>query len=151
MTTLVSVAGWIVVVAFAATFIVSIAALIGWIKVDEKYRSRLFTSCVLKFVAAGCFLFYSGFSHAEPRYCGDWKGTIYWYDDYSQTLFNYQGKTPDFQPLNRVQKATYTFTNRALESTKDSVLGRSKTVRRLTRSLPLCRAVSSLILRTSSH
>jgi hypothetical protein len=93
--------GWVIVGAFAITFVVTIAALIGVVGIQPQYLSRLFTKLILEIIAAGLFLFYNMLGHSGlPPYGGEWKGTIYWYESYAQTLFNYRDADPEFKPVN---------------------------------------------------
>lgn len=67
--------GWIVVVAFAITFIVTIFSLIGKISIEQKYFKFLFFKLLLEIVAAGFFLFYSGVQPlaSTPDLVGEWE------------------------------------------------------------------------------
>lgn len=52
--------GWLVVLAFAVTFTVTILALIGRVIIDRGYMKALFAKLILEVIAAGFFLFYQG-------------------------------------------------------------------------------------------
>jgi hypothetical protein len=90
---------WVIVISFAITFLVTISALVGRYRIEEKYLSKLFTALILEIVAAGFFLFYHPVSRAQP-YTGEWRAIISWTNDFSRTLFNYGNKNPNFQPVN---------------------------------------------------
>jgi len=90
---------WIVVISFAITFLVTISALGGHYRIEEKYLSKLFTALILEIVSAGFFLFYRPVSHTQP-YTGEWRAIINWTNDFSRILFNYGNKNPNFQPAN---------------------------------------------------
>lgn len=62
----VSVIVWVVVVAFAITFVITMLALIDRITVKEGYLKILFAKLILEIVAAGLFLFYAGISSTYP-------------------------------------------------------------------------------------
>lgn len=101
MQALARVVGWIIVVAFALTASVTLLALIGVLKlVNEIYLNRLFGVLVVEIIGAGFYLFYAGLKQTLSTYCEDFMGTIHWYPDYAETIFNYQGGTKNFQPLN---------------------------------------------------
>ncbi|WP_419937398.1 hypothetical protein [Candidatus Palauibacter sp.] len=53
--------GWVVVVGFVLTMIVTILALVGILNVRETYLKRLFAVLVVEMVGAGFFLFYQSF------------------------------------------------------------------------------------------
>jgi hypothetical protein len=60
--------GWIIVVAFAVIFAMTILALVGIVKLPARYRAVLFTKLILEVIAAGLFLFYRGMTSPElPR------------------------------------------------------------------------------------
>lgn len=100
MATLVLVLGWIIVVGFAVTFLVTIGALIGKFKISRKYLALFVTKLVLEVVAAGFFLFYNGITEPRHPYSGEWKGVVFWKDDYARRLLNYEGTDNSFKPAN---------------------------------------------------
>jgi len=78
MTPLYVVTGWIVVVAFAITFIVTILALlhrVTKVTIDPKYLKWLFTKMILEIIAGGFFLFYTGVAPISdvPDISGTWE------------------------------------------------------------------------------
>jgi hypothetical protein len=101
MSTISQAIGWVIVIAFAITFAVTIGALIKKIKIDRRYLTPLFVKLILEVIAAGLFLFYNGFNACEqPPYAGKWKASIYWKESYAQTLFNFDKVNINFQPIN---------------------------------------------------
>ncbi|MDQ5827129.1 MAG: hypothetical protein M3441_23445 [Chloroflexota bacterium] len=106
---------WIIVVAFAATYVISICALTGIIKVEKKFLAPLFAQSVLPILAAGLFLFYTSVrTPSPPPYLGEWKGTIYWHDDYARVLFNHGDADPVFQPANpRSEGSLYVYVSKS--------------------------------------
>ena len=93
--------GWVIVVAFAITSAVTILALVGVLKfVNESYLDQLFLILIVELIGAGFFLFYNGHRHPGSPVCEDYRGTIHWYPNYAEIIFNYQGGTKNFQPVN---------------------------------------------------
>lgn len=85
--------GWVMLFAFAVTFLVSILALTRVIRLaDDRYLKLLFVKMICEVVAAGLFLFYNGTFNYEPPWVGTWKARIDWSAEFSQTLFNHGGK-----------------------------------------------------------
>lgn len=58
--------GWVIVVAFAITFVVAILGICGKFKMEPVYRRRLFTALILEIVASGFFLFRHGLGQVAP-------------------------------------------------------------------------------------
>lgn len=59
--------GWIVVLGFAATIVITLLALIGYLpQVKEKYLGRLFVLVVVELASAGFWLFNQTFQPPEP-------------------------------------------------------------------------------------
>jgi hypothetical protein len=74
--TLYLVMGWVVVGAFAITFVVAILAICGKIQMEATYRGRLFTTLILEIVAAAFFLFRHGVGQVPPYdISGIWRYT----------------------------------------------------------------------------
>ena len=66
-TTLGMIVGWIVVVGFGATILITLLALIGYLPlVKEKYLGKLFALVVVELVGAGFWLFDATFQPPEP-------------------------------------------------------------------------------------
>ena len=66
-TTLGIIVGWIVVLGFAATIVITLLALIGYLpQVKEKYLGRLFVLVVVELASAGFWLFNQTFQPPEP-------------------------------------------------------------------------------------
>ena len=66
-TTLGLIVGWIVVLGFAATIVITLLALIGYLpQVKEKYLGRLFVLVVVELASAGFWLFNQTFQPPEP-------------------------------------------------------------------------------------
>lgn len=139
MRILVRAIGWVVVVAFAVTFSVTIVALTtNKLTIAPSYLKGLFVSLIIEVISASFFLFYKGIGEESSSRmldelknivakqdgipveevklemlqrrlmpstpcedCGkDYRAIIYWDDDYAQTLFNFEGRTPNFQAVN---------------------------------------------------
>ncbi|NQT12651.1 MAG: hypothetical protein HQ582_07880 [Planctomycetes bacterium] len=71
--------GWVVVVAFAVTFIITMLGLVEVIKIKPQYFQPLFYKMVIEIIAAGFFLFYAAFENEPPDpYIGEWSGVLTW-------------------------------------------------------------------------
>lgn len=99
MDTLAVAVGWIIVIAFGVTFIVTILALTNAIKLPGRYLPILFTKLVLEIIAGAFFLFYRGVEAQTPPYTGEWNGYVAWEDSWAQKLFN-GNNTPGFALAN---------------------------------------------------
>ena len=68
--------GWVIVLAFTVTFIVTILALCKKIEMKPSYLGMLFTKLVLEIVAAGFFIFKHGVGQVPPYdISGVWRYT----------------------------------------------------------------------------
>jgi len=70
--------GWIIVVGFAATLVITLLSLVGKMTIEEQYKKVLFRSLVLEMVAVGFFIFYQGSGNLD--------------DVYGYFLFNQEGE-----------------------------------------------------------
>lgn len=79
---------WVVVVVFLATSIVTLAALVGWVRVEPKTKKLLVTKNLLEITAAALFLFHGAVkpAAARPAYVGTWSVRIQWYDSWIPTV-----------------------------------------------------------------
>ncbi len=91
--------GWIIVIVFGLTALVTLAALVNWIKISDFYLQKLFIALILEIVSAGFFLFRAGFGDKRVPYTGEWSGNIYWADDWAIELMD-PDKTKNFVPVN---------------------------------------------------
>jgi len=65
---------WVVIVAFALTFVVTILALCKVIKIRQGYLRLLFTKMILEVIAGGFYLFYTGLgTFPTADISGEWK------------------------------------------------------------------------------
>lgn len=86
---LIGIIGWIMVLGFLVTFILTLLGLIGKVKISEYFLKRLFVALILETIGA-CFHLFLDNSH--NRYTS-WETTVEWNETYADTLFNFQNKT----------------------------------------------------------
>lgn len=103
--------GWIIVVGFAATLVITLLSLVGKITIEQQYKKVLFRSLVLEMVAAGFFIFYQG-----PADLDDVEGYF---------LFNLEGEPVEkvVSTFQKLSPTTFKETRRTLEinATKDTI------------------------------